>query len=82
MMAFIPTRSMARSLGVLDAVKLILTGIRCCTLTKFPVELSTGTAEYLEPVASDIAATSPSKVFPANASISILTFVPKLILFS
>ena len=39
--------------------KSIRTGIRCCTLTKFPAELSVGTNEYLEPVASEIAVTSP-----------------------
>ena len=37
----------------------ILTGIRCCILIKFPAELSVGTSEYLEPVASEIAVTVP-----------------------
>ncbi len=46
----------------------IRTGIRCCTFTKFPAELSVGTREYFDPVASEIAVTSPLKIFPGNAS--------------
>jgi putative ABC transport system permease protein len=56
--------------------KSIRTGIRCCTLTKFPAELSVGTNEYLEPVASEIAVTSPLNIFPGNASTLIRTFCP------
>ena len=44
----------------------IRTGIRCCTFTKFPAELSVGTKEYFDPVASEIAATSPLKIFPVR----------------
>lgn len=35
------------------------TGMRCCTFTKLPAELSVGTREYFDPVASDMAVTVP-----------------------
>jgi hypothetical protein len=38
--------------------------------------MAVGTNEYLEPVASEIAVTSPLNIFPGNASTLIRTFCP------
>ena len=47
--------------------KSMRTGMRCCTLTKLPAELSVGTREYFEPVASEMAVTCPRNVLPGDA---------------
>ena len=54
----IPARNCVMSSGV-TLSKSMRTGMRCCTFTKFPAELSVGTNEYFEPVASDMAVTCP-----------------------
>ena len=52
------------------------TGMRCCTLTKLPAELSVGTSEYFDPVASEIAVTRPRNVRPGKASTLTITSCP------
>ena len=69
---FIPARNCFKSLGLLLLVNSIRTGMRCCTFTKLPVELSTGTAAYLAPVAPDTAMIFPSKARPPRASTLIV----------
>lgn len=43
-----PARNSCISSGETSS-KSIRTGIRCCTLTKLPAELSVGTSEYFDP---------------------------------
>jgi hypothetical protein len=44
------------------------TGIRCTTFTKFPVALSAGNNENLEPVAACMDSIFPLNFFPSYAS--------------
>lgn len=80
MFIFIPAFSFSTFSFLLASVNSILTGIRCCTLTKFPVELSTGTLEYFAPVAAETAVTTPSNSYPPKASAFIFIFEPSFIL--
>ena len=70
-----PARNSCISSGETSS-KSIRTGIRCCTLTKLPAELSVGTSEYFDPVASEMAVTVPWKVLSPSASTRIRTFCP------
>ena len=71
----IPARRCCASSSLILIIS-IRTGIRCCTFTKLPAELSVGTSEYFEPVASDIAVTFPSNTFPGKASTLMRTGCP------
>ena len=54
----------------------IRTGMRCWTFTKLPAELSVGTSEYFDPVASEMADTRPRKTRPGRASTFTRTSCP------
>ncbi len=54
----------------------IRTGMRCWTFTKLPAELSVGTREYFDPVASEIAVTRPRNLRPGRASTLTITSCP------
>lgn len=59
--------------------RLIRTGIRCSTFTKFPVALSCEIIEKAAPVASEMDSTTPLNVTFGTASAVISTSAPSLI---
>ena len=59
--------------------RLIRTGIRCSTFTKFPVALSCGIIEKAAPVASEMDSTTHLNVTFGTASAVISTSAPSLI---
>ncbi|MNL85451.1 hypothetical protein D3C87_2137640 [compost metagenome] len=50
------------------SVNFTLTGMRCITLTKFPVALSGGNSEYLDPVVGENDSIEPRNSSSGNAS--------------